>query len=72
MTRGYMGTRGQFDAGDENPAPFWMDAKRDGLCAECEGDIRQGDRMVWDAEEFKAYCKVCGEDVIGEDLRRNK
>jgi hypothetical protein len=49
-------------------APFWMTAKRDGYCAECETDIRSGERIVYDAEDFKAYCKVCGEDVIGEDL----
>ena len=53
-------------------APFWMTSKRDGYCAECEGDIRSGERIVWDSAEFKAYCKVCGEDVIGEDLRGPK
>lgn len=46
---------------------MWMTAKRDGECAECEGDIREGERMVWDTTEFKAYCKDCGEEVEGED-----
>ena len=27
---------------------FWMTAKRDGKCAECEGPIEAGDRMVWE------------------------
>ena len=53
-------------------ATFWMTAKRDGFCAECEGDIKTGDRIVYDTAEFKAYCGVCGEDVIGEDLRGKK
>lgn len=51
-----------------NKPPFWMTAKRDGHCAECEGDIMERDRIVYDPEEFKAYCSVCGVDVIGEDL----
>lgn len=44
---------------------FWMTAKRDGECAECEGDIKAGERMAWDAKNFKAYCSDCGEDIVG-------
>lgn len=50
-------------------APFWMTAKRDGQCHECEGDIRSGERIVYDPTDYVAYCSTCGEDVIGEDLR---
>jgi hypothetical protein len=48
---------------------FWMTAKRDGDCAECEAEISVGDRIVWTPEEFKAYCAGCGEEVAGEDPR---
>lgn len=51
-------------------ATFWMNAKKDGRCAECEDDIRQGDRIVWDSDEYKAYCKDCGEEVAGVDPYR--
>jgi hypothetical protein len=42
---------------------FWMTAKRDGKCAECEGDINQGERMVWDRDARKGYCGTCGPDT---------
>jgi hypothetical protein len=48
---------------DKNPA-FWMQAKRDGKCAECGYFIMEGDRMVWDTKENKAYCEQCGGDII--------
>ena len=47
--------------------PFWMTAKRDGHCAECEDDITQGDRMVYDPSHYKAYCSDCGEEIAGDD-----
>lgn len=46
---------------------FWMAAKHDGECAECEGDIRKGDEMLWDADDYKAYCETCGEDILAKD-----
>ena len=46
---------------------FWMTAKRDGECAECEDAILKGERIVWDPEEFKAYCMACGVDVAGPE-----
>lgn len=46
---------------------FWMTAKRDGECAECESDIRAGDRIVWDKDAFKAYCADCGVEIAGDD-----
>ena len=52
--------------------PFWMAAKRDGDCAECEGDIVTGDRMVYDADKRKAYCKECGVELIGDDPEQVK
>lgn len=48
---------------DEN-APFKMTAKRDGECAECLIPHDEGDRIVWDPKEFKAYCLDCGEEVL--------
>ena len=39
---------------------------RRGHCAECGQVIEAGDRMVWDAKDFKAYCQDCGEDESGE------
>ena len=44
--------------------PHWMTAKRDGECAECEGNLHTGDMIVWDPREFKAYCHTCGQDVV--------
>jgi hypothetical protein len=46
---------------------FWMTATRDGICHECEWDIRKGDRMVYDPDEFHAFCTPCGEDLIGKE-----
>lgn len=46
---------------------FWMSAKYDGKCAECEDAIAEGDRIVWSVEERKAYCEACGELIAGED-----
>ena len=46
---------------------FWMNAKKEGLCKECDGIILEGDRIVWDTTEYKAYCSDCGEEVAGED-----
>jgi len=44
-----------------------MNAKYDGECAECEADIAVGDRIVYDPDERKAYCDVCGPEVAGDD-----
>lgn len=46
---------------------FWMTAKRDGCCGECEGDIREGERMVYEPDAFRAYCAACGAEAIGND-----
>ena len=50
-------------------AIFWMTAKRDGNCNECNEDIAAGDRMVWDSELNIAYCadSMCGVAAAGED-----
>jgi hypothetical protein len=47
--------------------PFWMTGNRDGSCAECEDTFNKGDRIVWDPAKFKAYCKGCGSEMIGDD-----
>jgi predicted SprT family Zn-dependent metalloprotease len=46
---------------------FWMTSKRDGQCAECEGHIEKGQRIVWDTIGYKAYCRNCGEMLLGPD-----
>jgi hypothetical protein len=51
-------------AGDEL---FWMTAKRNGVCVECAEDIKEGTRMVYNPVHYKAYCKTCGEEMIGPD-----
>lgn len=48
---------------DEN-SPFKMTSKRGGECAECETELSEGDQIVWDPKEFKAYCLTCGEDLL--------
>jgi hypothetical protein len=45
---------------------YWITAKYEGHCAECGQVIEPGDRMVWDAQLRRAYCKDCGEDESGE------
>lgn len=45
----------------------WMTSKRDGQCKECENDIPEGTRMVYDPDKYKAYCRTCGEEMIGSD-----
>lgn len=49
---------------EEEDRPFIMKAKRDGQCTECDTDIFEGEEMVWDPKEFKAYCMDCGVDVL--------
>lgn len=40
-----------------------MESRRDGKCAECEGDITEGDPIFWDPKEYKAYCEPCGKEL---------
>jgi predicted SprT family Zn-dependent metalloprotease len=47
-----------------------MTAKYDSQCAECEGRIEKGDRMVYDVEAHKAYCRECGRQLVGEEKQR--
>lgn len=49
--------------------PFWMTAKIEGRCRECESDINLSDRMVYDPELHKAFCDDCGTHLIGDDPR---
>lgn len=46
---------------------YWMNAKRDGECYECEIEIEIGDRIVYDNTLFRAFCSTCGEEIAGED-----
>lgn len=48
----------------DEDAPFKMRAKRDGECAECETELLEGEQIVWDPKEFKAYCLECGEELL--------
>lgn len=48
----------------DSDEPFEMTATRDGECAECETEIFEGDQMIWDPKEHKAYCLSCGEDML--------
>lgn len=41
-----------------------MRAKYPGECFECEDDILEGDDMIWDTKDFKAYCTDCGEQLL--------
>jgi hypothetical protein len=41
-----------------------MEARYDGHCAECEEDIVEGDPIVWDIKERKAYCETCGKEYL--------
>jgi ribosomal protein S27E len=46
---------------------LWIRAKYNSNCAECESDIEEGERIVFDTETRKIYCNDCGEEVAGED-----
>lgn len=46
---------------------FWMTAKLDGKCCDCEEDVEVGQRIVYDPDTRKAYCTSCGVDLIGDD-----
>lgn len=48
----------------EKDEPHKMRAKRDGECAECETELFEGEEIVWDPREFKAYCLPCGEELL--------
>jgi len=45
-------------------APHTMVSKRNGVCSECEQDINEGDQIVWDPKEYKAYCMDCGDYML--------
>ena len=36
-------------------------------CAECNQEIEAGERMVWDVTNHKAYCRNCGQMLIGPE-----
>lgn len=46
---------------------FWMNAKKDGTCAECSEEITIGERIVYDPKAFAAYCMTCGPAIAGDD-----
>jgi len=48
----------------DDKAPFEMTATLDGECAECETELFEGDRIIWDPKEHKVYCQSCGEDLL--------
>lgn len=49
------------------PEPFWMFARYDGHCHECDADIAVGERIVFDTDTRYVYCSSCGEDIAGDD-----
>ena len=46
---------------------FWMTAKFNSTCVECEGEIQAGKRIVYEPGIKKAYCDTCGPEVAGDD-----
>jgi len=46
---------------------WWMYAKYDGRCAECNSEIEAGDRIGWVPLQKAALCKECAPEYIGED-----
>lgn len=46
---------------------FWMTARFDSTCAECDEPIQRGERFVFDKVARKGYCASCGEDLQGPD-----
>lgn len=48
----------------DTPSPHPMKAKRDGQCAECETELFEGEDIVWDPTNFKAYCAECGDEYL--------
>ena len=55
---------------------FWMNAKFNSRCAECENDIVEGDRIVFDPDaknpKKKGFCAECGVEVVGPDPQKVK
>lgn len=41
----------------------WINAKYSGKCAECDHQIDEGDRVLFNPDESKVYCETCGFDV---------
>lgn len=41
----------------------WMNSKYHSRCTECHEVIDEGDRMLYDFKERKAYCADCGKEV---------
>jgi hypothetical protein len=48
----------------ERMEPRWLTARFSQRCVECKELICEGDRMVWDPKDRKAYCEFCGDEVI--------
>ena len=46
---------------------MWTNSKFNQQCRECRDSIEEGDRIVYDPKERKAYCKSCGVEVEGDD-----
>lgn len=41
---------------------YWIKAKYDGHCKECESDIRAGENALY-TDEREIYCETCGEEI---------
>lgn len=52
---------------ENNDNEFWMNARYDGKCHECEEEIFEGDRIVFNRVTRKIYCKTCGVEAIGTE-----
>jgi hypothetical protein len=42
----------------------WLDSKWDQKCTECEEGIFEGEKILYDFVERKAYCESCGEEWL--------
>lgn len=49
------------DINDDRFIP--MDARFNSKCRECEEDILEGDPIIYDTKEKKAYCVPCGKEL---------
>lgn len=53
----------------KNKARFVLcEAKFTGKCKECSTRINEGENIVYDTQERKAYCVDCGNDLLEEHI----
>ena len=46
---------------------IWIKARYAGSCKECETEIKEGEKVLYEPEFKRAYCRACGIELAGTE-----